>query len=86
MSVSTGQGPAKGASSSSEPNPGDFATLSATLKQQPGSNAKELVIYLKNASNGQFDKKRVNAILYRMENAQLARRELRGETPYWFVA
>ena len=84
--MSESKGPAKGASGSGEPSPGDFAALQAVLQQQPGSNAKEVVVYLKNSPNGPFDKKRVNAILYRMENAGLARRELRGETPYWFAS
>jgi len=83
--MSESKGPAKGASGSTEPNPGDFAALSAMLQQQPGSNARELVVYLKNAPGGPFDKKRVNAILYRMENAALVRRELQGETPHWFL-
>jgi len=83
--MSESKGPAKGASGSAEPSPGDFTALSAMLQQEPGSNARELVVYLKSAPGGPFDKKRVNAILYRMENAGLVRRELQGETPHWFL-
>lgn len=82
--MSESKGPANGATGSTEPNPGDFATLTVILRQNPCSSARELVVYLKNSPAGPFDKKRVNAILYRMENAGLARRELQGETPFWF--
>ena len=84
MAEGSGKGPAKGASGSSELNPGDFASLKAALTQHPGCTARELVVHLTGNANGPFDKKRINAILYRMENAGIARRELRGDTPHWF--
>lgn len=74
---------AQGASNSLEQNPGDFATLRAVLELHPDSDARKISLVASATHGDSWDKHRVNAVIYRMENAGLVKKNLLGTKPYW---
>jgi hypothetical protein len=74
---------AQGASGKTPEHEGDFEAITEVLRTRPGSDANRLAVLLSDQLGPQWDKKRVNSVIYRMENAGLVSKELVGSKPLW---
>ena len=76
---------AKGSSSSTEQNEGDFEIVTALLRSNPGIDAARLAALATSQFGATWDKKRVNGVVYRMETAGLVAKIMQGAKPLWHL-
>lgn len=74
---------AKGSSSSTAQNVGDFEVIAAVLRSYPGIDAVRISAIATANFGPAWDKKRVNGVVYRMETAGLVVKVLQGAKPVW---
>ena len=74
---------ARGSSSATPPNDGDFEIVAALLRSSPGIDAASLAALATSQFGATWDKKRVNGVVYRMETAGLVAKLMQGAKPLW---